>query len=377
MSEFQYVGFRAIDRPISGKNLKYMEQQSTRAEITGWKFDNEYHYGAFRGNAVEMLRRGYDIHLHYANFGTRKLLIRFPRGLPDRRAAEPYFVKNSLEFLKDKHGVGGILSVEPFHEIDDLEDLWDVDQLLDKLASLRAEIQDGDLRPLYLAHLAAASDAYHEPGEMVEGPVPAGLGKLTSAQRALAQFFSLGKGLISAAAKKSSPLPKRANLTEDYAKWLKKQSALRKDRWLSSLMADAESAVRAEVLALYKADLKLPPWPTQRANRTIAQLYDAAEGLTKASRRKAEATAARNREKQLASMAADPAAILRQTERLVEHRTIDAYIQIGRLLADLREALSPTEQSHLAEAQAKKLKAANPKLAKLVGELRRQGFVPK
>ena len=45
MSEYQYVGFRAIDGPVSEKTLEFMRRQSTRAEITPWSFDNEYHYG--------------------------------------------------------------------------------------------------------------------------------------------------------------------------------------------------------------------------------------------------------------------------------------------------------------------------------------------
>lgn len=37
-----------------------------------------------------MMRRGYDVHLHYANFGVRKLMFRLPQGLPmnQRRAKE-------------------------------------------------------------------------------------------------------------------------------------------------------------------------------------------------------------------------------------------------------------------------------------------------
>src|SRR5713226_10457005 len=102
MSEYQYIAFRAVDSPVSEKNLEYMRRQSTRAEITPWSFDNEYQYGDFRGDAVEMLRRGYDLHLHYANFGIRKLLIRLPNGLPDSKGAEPYFGKDALQFAKDK-----------------------------------------------------------------------------------------------------------------------------------------------------------------------------------------------------------------------------------------------------------------------------------
>src|SRR5580704_10466451 len=116
MSEHQRVAFRAIDGPVSEKNLEYMQRQSSRAEITPWSFDNQYHYGDFGGNAEEMLRRGYDLHLHYANFGIRKLLIRLPHGLPDSQAAEPYLGKGLVQFLRDKGGRGGTLAFEPYHE---------------------------------------------------------------------------------------------------------------------------------------------------------------------------------------------------------------------------------------------------------------------
>jgi hypothetical protein len=158
MSEYQYIAFRAIDGPVDPKNLEYMHRQSSRAKITPWSFENEYHYGDFRGDAIEMLRRGYDIHLHYANFGIRKLSIRFPHGLPNPHATKPYFGEESLQFVQDKKGPCGCLVIDPYFEAGELDELWDIGDLLDRLVPLRAEILEGDLRPLYLAHLAVAGD---------------------------------------------------------------------------------------------------------------------------------------------------------------------------------------------------------------------------
>jgi len=171
MSEYQYIGFRAIDSGVSEKNLQYMRRQSTRAEITPWSFENEYHYGDFHGNAVEMLRRGYDIHLHYTNFGIRTLPIRLSCGLPDAKAAKPYLDDESLRFRQDKRGRGGVLEIRPSHEPGDLDELWDLGELLDRLVPLRSEILDGDLRPLYLAHLAICGDMEQDPEETVEAPI--------------------------------------------------------------------------------------------------------------------------------------------------------------------------------------------------------------
>ncbi len=197
-----------------------MRQQSTRAEITPWSFENEYHYGDFHGNAVEMLRRGYDIHLHYANYGIRTLLIRLFSGLPDAKAAKPYLDDESLRFRKDKRGPGGVLEIRPFHEPGDLDELWDLGELLDRLVPLRSEILDGDLRPLYLAHLAICSDGDHDPEETVEAPIPAGLQEPTHAQLALAELYGISESLIAAAAQESAPLPTLTDRRTRYAEWL-------------------------------------------------------------------------------------------------------------------------------------------------------------
>lgn len=53
MSEYQFVHFLAIDRPLNDEQLDFMQRQSSRAEITRWSFTNEYHYGDFHGNARE------------------------------------------------------------------------------------------------------------------------------------------------------------------------------------------------------------------------------------------------------------------------------------------------------------------------------------
>jgi len=377
VSEYQYVAFRAIDHPVSEKNLDYMHRQSSRAEITPWSFENEYHFGDFRGNAIEMLRRGYDLHLHYANFGIRNLLIRLPQGLPDPKSFQSYAVKNSLEFSKDKQGQGGCLSIEPYYEPGDLEELWEIDTLLDLLVPLRAEILDGDLRPLYLAHLAVVRDCNHDPGEMVQAPVPAGLGDLSKAQRALAELYGLSEALIAAAAQESLPVPDGSSSQPDYEEWIRHQSEESKNAWLTSLMNDPASPVRAELVASYRNELSLPKWPTSKSNRTITQLETAATEIAQKTRQRAAAKAARQRERRLAKMAANPTATLRETERLVAQRSTDAYRQVAELLAELREALVESGQSDLAEKQAQKLKAKNPKLNRLTSELRRQGFMPK
>jgi len=377
MSEFQYVGFRAIDGPVSEENLAFMQRQSSRAKITPMSFDNEYNYGDFRGNAAEMLRRGYDVHLHYANYGVRKLLIRLPHGLPDPGAAAPYLDDEGFTFLKDKEGPGGILCLQPCHEPGDLDELWDVDVLLERLLPLRAEILDGDLRPFYLAHLAIGQDMNHDLSEMKEAPVPAGLDKLTAAQQALADLYDIKQSTLAAAAANSPALSSKQNVQELYAAWLRSQSEETKTDWLVQLLDNSESTVRRQLLVEFRKASEVGPWPTKRTNRTLADLEAAAEIIHANEQRRDAEKAARARAKKLADMAADPAATLRETEELARQRSGQAYDKMAQLLADLREALATTDQAGLAEKQARKIKDKYPTLNRLTSALRAKGFVKK
>ena len=54
MSEYQYVVFQAVDRPLNDTQLKYAQRQSTRADVSRWSLSVEYHYSSFRGDVVSV-----------------------------------------------------------------------------------------------------------------------------------------------------------------------------------------------------------------------------------------------------------------------------------------------------------------------------------
>jgi hypothetical protein len=377
MSEYQYVAFRAVDRAVSEKNLAYMRKQSSRAEITPWSFDNEYNFGDFRGDALEMLRRGYDLHLHYANFGIRSLFIRLPGGLPDPLAAAPYLDGESLKFVKDKNGSSGTLAIEPAHEPGDLEEIWDFDEWIDRLMPLRAELLSGDLRPLYLAHLAVLRDMNRDPDEIIEAPVPFGLGKPTPAQLALAEFYEISRGLITAAARDVPAAPLSIDPRAGFSEWLAAQSETAKNAWLTDLMAEPDSSVRAELLAAFRQARAPQTWPTLQRSMSMAQLEAEAKEIEDEMGRKKAAAFARARAQKLAKMAQDPKPFLREAERLVEDRSTEGYAKASSLLAEIREALAGSDRANLADNHASKIHEKHPRLNRLTSALRQRGFLPK
>ena len=378
MSEYQYVAFRAIDGPVSKKNLAFMERQSTRAEIAEWSFENEYNFGDFRGNAEEMLRRGYDIHLHYANFGLRTLLIRLPGGFPNSKAAQPYLDGESVRFTKDKKGRGGILSVSPFYESDDIEDLWDLGDLLDRLVPLRGEILEGDLRPLYLAHLAAACDGNHDPEETIEAPVPAGLGKLTDAQLALTELYGLSNALIEAAAQDGPEKAPTMDRESQLKSWIGAQAQTVKDQWLAGLLEGASSAVRSEILMKFRDESGNSSWPVVESNRTVAQLWQSAEAIHQKKKAKAAAKAARQQAAKLERRwQHDPHGSSRKRSGFAAERKTNCCRRPANCWPSCVRLLPEPGKPGLAEKRAIQLKAKYPKLHHLTAALRREGFVLK
>ena len=45
MSEYQYVVFQAVDRPLNDKQLQFAERQSTRTKVSRWSLAVEYPWG--------------------------------------------------------------------------------------------------------------------------------------------------------------------------------------------------------------------------------------------------------------------------------------------------------------------------------------------
>ncbi len=81
MSEYQYYEFRAVDKPLSEKDMEALRNISTRAQITPTGFVNEYNWGDFKGNPLKLVEQYFDVFLYVANWGTRRFMLKVPRNL--------------------------------------------------------------------------------------------------------------------------------------------------------------------------------------------------------------------------------------------------------------------------------------------------------
>lgn len=101
------------------------------------------------------MERYYDAHLYLANWGTRRILLRLPRGLLDLDVVGDYCVDERVtawttsEFL--------LLDLTSEDESGDVDP--DAGAPMSALIGVRTELAAGDLRPLYLAWLAGHGTA--------------------------------------------------------------------------------------------------------------------------------------------------------------------------------------------------------------------------
>jgi hypothetical protein len=151
VSEYQYYEFLAIDRPLDDEEQAAVRSLSTRARITATSFVNEYHWGDFKGNPNLLMESYYDAHLYVANWGTHRVMFRLPCDLLDADVVEDYCVGDQVgAWVADEFVVLDLTSEDHAGEFG-----FDYDAEVLLSAIVGAELAAGDLRPLYLAWLAA------------------------------------------------------------------------------------------------------------------------------------------------------------------------------------------------------------------------------
>jgi hypothetical protein len=199
MSEYQYYEFQAIDRPLGEADREALRALSSRARITATSFTNHYEWGDFRGDPKKLMDRYFDLHLYLANWGARRLMIRLPKRLVDVSRLDSFL--RDVEWVEVSEKGDNLIfdicrdEVEP-----DTYDWDDGSGWLAALAPLRTDVLSGDSRLFYLLWLAAIEEEGIDDG--AREPL-SGVGPLTGALEAFAEFFALDPDLVAAAAERT------------------------------------------------------------------------------------------------------------------------------------------------------------------------------
>ena len=386
MSEYQYYEFLAVDRPLTAAEQAEVRQLSTRARITATSFTNEYEWGDFKGSPDQMMQRYYDAHLYFANWGTHRIMLRLPRTLLDPEIAGQYCVDGQMSLSTSREYV--ILDLTS--EDESAEWVEGAEDSLSAIVGVRSELAAGDLRPLYLAWLSAYGgwesdeDAFGgEDEDELEPPVPAGLGSLTAAQRALADFLRLDAGLLQVAAENSPGLPEVKDDARAVATHIAKLPVSDKDRLLTLVAADQAARARMELLRGLRGD------PDQRRSsrprRTVAELLDTAAARRLQHEQHAAAMAAARqalreqqraaaRQRHLDELAQAPETAWADAERLISTRLPAQYDAAVTLLRDLQELAQREDQAPAFARRLAALREAHLRKPSLIARFDRAGL---
>lgn len=333
------------------------------------------------------MERYYDAHLYVANWGTHRVMFRLPGDLLDPDVVEDYCVGDQVSaWVADEFIVLEFTSEDHAGEFDFD---YDAEALLSALVAVRAELAAGDLRGLYLAWLAAYGawerdeDVFdRDADDALEPPVPPGLGALTAAQRALADFLRLDDDLLAIGAQASPPLTETADDPDDLAAWVAGRPVAEKDRLLARVVRGEAARVRMELLRRFRGDTA-PTIPVP-ARRTVAGLLDnAARRRADRERRlaaqRAEAEAHREqarldaRERRLDKLADEEDAAWSRVEAMIATRKPAEYDAAVMLLTDLQALAQREDRSDTFTARTIALRQTHARKPALIERLNRAG----
>jgi hypothetical protein len=371
MSEYQYYEFQSLDRPLSASAQAEMESLSSRVYLTANSASFVYNYSDFPADAYNVLAKYFDVMLYIANWGSRRLLFRFPADAIPITVREAYQYAESMDWSESGEYV--ILDIR--QEDEDGFGWVEGEGLLRGIAQVRNDILRGDYRSLYLAWLMVAMQELYvleEDEDLTEPPVPTGLHKLSPTLRNFVDFFEIDMDIINAAAQGSS---KQSQPESPLVGYLDKLPDDEKLDYLKRLLAgetylDVALAKRLRELAgVDTASLSKSDQP-----RTIRQLMRLADQVEQKRLEKERQQAEAARKKHLEKVAKVEDAYWERVPQLIEQKRAKPYDEAVSILKDLRDLAAQRGELASFQARIRNIQETYPTLRGLHSRLQNAGL---
>ncbi len=333
MSEYQYYEWQTIDRPLDPNERKAVSLLSSHMEtVTSTQAAVSYSWGDFKHDPRQVLLQYFDAHLYLANWGTRRLMFRFPKSAIDPDAIQPYCRENFLTLELE----GNFITLEFALDEEEPGDEWlEATGDLGKLIPIREQILQGDYRALYLIWLkAVSSEDPEEDNPETEPPIPAGLGKLNSSHQAFIEFFDLDEHLVKAAAKASPEL--QPTSTVPLEKALLQLTRKECVTFLRQVLNN-EPQVRMALQRRLEELAGSKPAKVKQGQRQVGSIFEEAGRMEQEDLRQRKAEAEQKRIQKLLDLAEREETTWNLVESLLEKKQAKPYDEATQLLVNLRD----------------------------------------
>lgn len=337
MSEYHYYEWQTVDRLLTegeqdavGRLSSHIEVSSSRAVVT-------YEWGDFKHDPRNILVRFFDAHLYLANWGSRRLMFRFPAGLLSQEVIEPYCVGDRIMFKT----VGAFDVLDMDLSVEEGGTWIESEGALSGLIPLRSDILHGDHRSLYLGWLKAISLTGDEPpcsrkltaSQPSAPPIPPGLTHLSPSLKRFLDLFAVDPCLVEAAAEAS---PELAKTPETDVRPLVAQ--LSREECDGYLCRVAQGDATAGMELKKRLHALLPRQPAKPAvRRSIRELLNRAEVIETERKRRQKEEARKRHEAEMDALASHETETWQEAESLVELKQSKHYDAAIQLLAKLKE----------------------------------------
>ena len=382
MSEYQYHEWQAVDRVLTSEEQDAVNDLSSHIEVSSSRAVVTYHWSDFRHDPKQVLLKYFDAYFYLANWGSLRLMFRFPKGLLDEADILPYCVDEYITF----ETIGKYQVLDLDFNPEDGGGWMEANAGLSHFIRLRADLLEGDYRLLYLAWLKALTmygdlyedEEYEDDGSDIaayerEPPVPPGLKKLSPSLQNFVQVFEIDPFLVQAAAE-ASPDIKKA-LSVDCRELIGRLPREERDDFLARV-AEGDPGVG---LALRKRLSAFLPRerPQTAARRTIQQLLQRAEELEQAEKERQAEAARQKHIAEMKALAEREAQVWQQIETMLDtgRKIASVYDEATALLEKLKQLAEFQDTRDSFQARLQQLAQKYAARPSLIDRWKKRGWV--
>ena len=217
------------------------------------------------------MEKYFDAHIYVANWGTRCLMLRLPRGSVDENTLALYVSDGVMDYWTTDEYL-----IVHWQRDEGSDDDWvNGEGRMARLVPLRDELEQGDYRAFYLGWLYGVSTG-NIPEDESEPSVPVGLRSPTAAQHALAEFLGIDEDLLAAAVLTSPPTPAVADSQDQFSQYLANVSADEAKQYLLLLLQGRAREAAKQIRRKYTMSQRSQTVPVDERRAVVSLLPSAA-----------------------------------------------------------------------------------------------------
>ncbi|MCU0445851.1 MAG: hypothetical protein MUE85_13145 [Microscillaceae bacterium] len=382
MSEFQIYQFRAIDRPLTDQERAEVSSWSSRTRASSYGADFTYSYGDFPKDEEAAVEQYFDLMLYLANWGTRKLILRFPLNSIDAKAIRQYTYQSDWSEISLQKRRDCYLLTLSFGEEGGSDWLDESEFSVDKFNDLRQAIINGDYRGLYILWVdfclaeqeyeGEAEDEYEEEDEQASSnqpEIPANMPKILPKYSPLIDFFQISQDLVTVLQTLGGEADAQAI---DYPTLLSQLSEKEKEKFLLRFLQEEPqllSTLKKQLISMLSG--KKQQKQVSPNLKTFNELIDEAKSIRLKNEENARQAAHR---KKMNELKPKKLKLWQQVELEIDLKNASGYNRAVEILKDLKQLALFEDEMEGFKANLTYLKSKYSRSASLMDRFKKAGL---